>query len=92
MFPHIDLGISGLHMDKSYSVGLVIEQADRRRYKYVNNEWIAIGITSTSTTFSPPYIHEDSPLPGHYWNFNNTSFRKLKLSNQVAQQSVSDSF
>ena len=80
MFPHIIVGIEGLDPDETYSVAMEIVDADDRRYKYVNNTWMAMGIADPGPA-RHMYVHPDSPNSGAVWTKNFVSFAKVRLTN-----------
>lgn len=80
MFPHIVLSMRGLHPDAMYSVVLEIVPADERRYKYINNAWVAMGMADPGPEVQP-VVHPDSPNTGAFWMQNRASFSKVRLTN-----------
>ncbi|XP_052770872.1 T-box transcription factor TBX19-like [Mya arenaria] len=80
MFPHIVLSMFGLNPEVMYSVILEIVPADERRYKFINNQWVAMGMADPGPDVQP-VLHTDSPNMGDYWMRNRTSFSKVRLTN-----------
>jgi len=80
MFPHIVLSMCGLAPEVMYSVVLEIVPADGRRYKYINNQWVAMGVADPKPEVQP-VVHPDSPNTGAHWMRNRTSFSKVRLTN-----------
>ncbi|WAR21404.1 TBX5A-like protein [Mya arenaria] len=78
MFPHIVLSMFGLNPEVMYSVILEIVPADERRYKFINNQWVAMGMADPGPDVQP-VLHTDSPNMGDYWMRNRTSFSKILL-------------
>ena len=89
MFPHIIVSITGLESGELYSVAMEIVDADDRRYKYVNNKWLAMGMADPGSA-RHVYVHPDSPTSGAEWAKNYVSFAKVKLTNnKESNESVS---
>jgi len=80
MFPHIVLSMHGLDPDALYSVFLEIISADKRRYKFINNTWMAMGMADPGPDVQP-VLHPDSPNTGAFWMQNRASFSKVRLTN-----------
>ncbi|KAH3707353.1 hypothetical protein DPMN_066755 [Dreissena polymorpha] len=89
MFPHIVLSIYGLDASASYSLVLQIVPADERRYKWVNHQWVAMGMADPGPEVQP-VTHADSPNTGAFWMRNRTSFSKVRLTNNK-ESSLKDS-
>lgn len=80
MFPHIVLSIEGLESDTDYSVVLEIIPADQRRYKFINNHWLPVGMADPGPEVKA-VTHPDSPSRGSFWAQNRPSFSKVRLTN-----------
>ena len=80
MFPHVIVAIDGLQPELLYSVAMEIVDADDRRYKYVNNQWQAMGIADPGPE-KHVFVHPDSPSPGAVWSKSYVSFAKVRLTN-----------
>jgi hypothetical protein len=80
MFPHIVLSTEGLHPQMMYSVTLEIVPADQHRYKFINNQWLPIGMADPGSGVQP-VTHPDSPNVGSFWIRNRASFSKVRLTN-----------
>lgn len=80
MFPHIILSIDGLDPQIVYSVLLEIVPADQRRYKFINNQWMPMGMADPGPGVQP-ITHPDSPNVGSFWMRNRASFSKVRLTN-----------
>ena len=80
MFPYVIVAIDGLQPDVLYSVAMEIVDADDRRYKYVNKEWVAMGIADPGPG-KQKFMHPDSPSTGAIWGKSYVSFAKARLSN-----------
>ena len=89
MFPHIIVAIKGLDPEERYTVAMEILDADNRRYKYVKNQWMAMG-TADPGPARHVYVHPDSPNSGAVWTKNCVSFAKVRLTNnKESKESVS---
>lgn len=86
MFPVIRTNITGLDPKEEYIIGLDLVPADENRYKYHNTEW---AITGKAENLIPSrvFIHPDSPGTGAQWMRQVVSFQKLKLTNNLNDQS-----
>lgn len=86
MFPVIRSNITGLDPKEEYIIGLDLVPADENRYKYHNTEW---AITGKAENLIPSrvFIHPDSPGTGAQWMRQVVSFQKLKLTNNLNDQS-----
>ncbi|XP_045190901.1 T-box transcription factor T homolog [Mercenaria mercenaria] len=80
MFPHIILSMEGLNPQKLYSVILEIVPADQRRYKFIHNQWMPMGMADPGPRIQP-VTHPDSSNVGSFWMRNRTSFSKVRLTN-----------
>ncbi|GFN75333.1 T-box transcription factor tbx6 [Plakobranchus ocellatus] len=80
MFPYLALSVSGLAPDAMYSVSLQILPASSRRFKYITNRWLPVGIADTEA-LQDPYIHTDSLNSGEQLNKTKLIFSKVKLTN-----------
>ncbi|RUS88194.1 hypothetical protein EGW08_004026 [Elysia chlorotica] len=80
MFPYLALSVSGLSPHAMYRVSLQILPASSRRYKYITNRWLPVGIADTEAV-QDPYIHTDSLSSGEQLNKIKLIFSKVKLTN-----------
>ncbi|GFR96557.1 T-box transcription factor TBX6 [Elysia marginata] len=80
MFPYLALSVSGLSPDALYRVSLQILPASSRRFKYITNRWLPVGIADTEPQ-QDPYVHTDSLSSGDQLNKIKLIFSKVKLTN-----------
>ena len=80
MFPSILLNITGLEESAIYSIRLHIVPADGQRYKFINCQWLPVGKADNEVACNY-FEHPDSPNTGSFWMKGNTSFSKLKITN-----------
>ncbi|XP_043571227.1 T-box-containing protein TBX6L-like [Chiloscyllium plagiosum] len=86
MFPQCNINVSGLMPFSRYTVMVDLVPADGMRYKWYKDQWAVCGKSEPQ----PPcvtYIHPDSPALGTHWMKKTIHFRKLKLTNNMLDQS-----
>ncbi|XP_078410770.1 T-box transcription factor 16 [Cetorhinus maximus] len=86
MFPQCKISVSGLMPFSRYMIMVDLVPADGMRYKWYKDQWGVCGKAEPQ----PPcvtYIHPESPALGSHWMRQTVNFCKLKLTNNVLDQS-----
>ncbi|XP_067911609.1 T-box-containing protein TBX6L-like [Heterodontus francisci] len=86
MFPQCKISVSGLMPFSRYMIMVDLVPADGMRYKWYKDQWGVAGKAEPQ----PPcvtYIHPESPALGNHWMKQAVHFRKLKLTNNMLDQS-----
>ena len=86
MFPHLSISTRGLSPSRHYSLKLSIVPADKCRYKFMGDSWVAVGKVETEHICSE-YTHPDSPKTGSHWMDKPINFKLVKLTNNKSSKS-----
>ncbi|XP_038658710.1 T-box transcription factor 16 [Scyliorhinus canicula] len=86
MFPQCKISISGLMPFSRYMIMLDLVPADGMHYKWYKDQWGVCG-KSEPQPRCVTYIHPESPALGTHWMKQIVHFRKLKLTNNMLDQS-----
>lgn len=86
MFPWVSVQVKGLETDSEYCIKIDFISADDNRYKYVGDEWIAVGKVELKLHGAE---HSPYKLPPPYtgetlMRENDINFRSVKLTNNKA--------
>uniref|UniRef100_A0A3P8Y4I6 T-box domain-containing protein n=1 Tax=Esox lucius TaxID=8010 RepID=A0A3P8Y4I6_ESOLU len=85
MFPHCNIGLSGLQPYTNYVLMVEMVPVDNFRYRWNKGQWDVAGKAEPQLPCRT-YIHPDSPAPGSYWMKQSVSFLKIKLTNNTLDQ------
>ena len=86
MFPWVSVQVKGLEPESEYSIKIDFISADDNRYKYVGDEWIAVGKVELKlhgaehAPYKLPPPHTGESLMRE----NDINFRSVKLTNNKA--------
>ncbi|GAB6027804.1 T-box transcription factor tbx1 [Chamberlinius hualienensis] len=86
MFPAYKVKMEGLEAKQQYHLMLEMAPVDQNRYKYQNFQWVIAG-GAEPQPYRRTCIHPDSPALGAHWMSQPISFYKMKLTNNMQDQS-----
>ncbi|XP_051576166.1 eomesodermin homolog b [Myxocyprinus asiaticus] len=81
MFPFLSFNITGLSLTTHYNVFVEIVVADPNHWRFQGGKWVTCGKADNNMQGNKIYVHPESPNTGAHWMRQETSFGKLKLTN-----------
>ncbi|KAM9805601.1 eomesodermin homolog b [Syngnathus typhle] len=81
MFPFLSFNMAGLSLTAHYNVFVEVALADPNHWRFQGGKWVTCGKADSGSQGNKLYMHPESPNTGAHWMRQETSFSKLKLTN-----------